>query len=57
MAAAVSNGVHVCIVSRALYLSDSACRLAMFAPVVKRISQQSSELLFQVRILAGAPSE
>src|SRR3989344_3605239 len=27
VAAAVSNGVHSCIVARALYLSDSACRL------------------------------
>ncbi len=34
------------------------CRKEMIAaknaPVVKRISQQPSELLFQVRILAGA---
>src|SRR3990167_1250422 len=37
-------------------ISDIVVHYSPYAPVVKRISHQSSELTFQVRILAGAKS-
>src|SRR3989338_8374987 len=36
---------------------DIVVHYSPYAPVVKRISHQSSELTFQVRILAGAKSK
>ena len=40
-----------------VFISDIVVHYRRDAPVVKRISQQSSELLFQVRILAGAQAD